>query len=170
VLGIVRAHKGALKINSAPGQGTTFKILFPATDVEETAPAPKVSLVTGAETRDRTILVIDDEAIVRRTAKTTLERRGYDVVLAENGAEACELLRALANKISLVLLDLTMPGMDGEETLRELKMIRPDIRVLLSSGYNEVEVIQRFTGKGLSGFIQKPYTSAALVEKIRTAL
>ncbi len=114
--------------------------------------------------------MIDDESIVRRTAKTTLERRGYDVVLAENGAEGCDLLRALANKISLVLLDLTMPGMDGEQTLRELKLIRPDIKVLLSSGYNEVEVIQRFTGKGLSGFIQKPYTSAALVEKIRTAL
>ena len=126
--------------------------------------------VAPATARGETVLVVDDEQIVRRTAKTMLERYGYSVVLAENGREAVELYRVLADKIALILLDMTMPLMGGEETLRELKTIRPEVRVLLSSGYNEVEAIRRFTGKGLAGFIQKPYSAIALTEKVRSIL
>ena len=126
--------------------------------------------VAPATARGETVLVVDDEQIVRRTAKTMLERYGYSVVLAENGREAVELYRVLADKIALILLDMTMPLMGGEETLRELKTIRPDVRVLLSSGYNEVEAVRRFTGKGLAGFIQKPYSAIALTEKVRSIL
>jgi CheY-like chemotaxis protein len=114
--------------------------------------------------------VIDDEEAVRRTAKASLERRGYDILLAENGLEGLRIFQALSGKISLVLLDLTMPGPGGEEVLRQIKSMKPETKVVLSSGYNEVEVIQRFTGKGLAGFLQKPYTSAALVEKVNLAL
>ena len=76
----------------------------------------------------------------------------------------------LADKIDLVLLDMTMPVMGGDEAFRQMKTIHPDVRVLLSSGYNEVEAIRRFTGKGLAGFIQKPYSAMTLAEKVRTAL
>ena len=168
--GIVRGHKGLLKVYTTPGHGSTFKVLFPAATEARQAirvapPAPlKVSSRRG------TVLVIDDEEVVRRSAKASLERGGYDTVLAENGVEGIQVFTALAGKISLVLLDLTMPGPGGEEVLRQLQMINPATRVILSSGYNEVEVIQRFTGKGLAGFLQKPYTAAALVDKVNGVL
>jgi CheY-like chemotaxis protein len=117
-----------------------------------------------------TILVIDDEPTIRRTAKSTLERGGYDIILAENGREGIEVFRALEAKIALVLLDLTMPGMNGEEVFRYLREIRSDTPVVLSSGFNEAEVIQQFSGKGLAGFIQKPYTAAALTRKMAEVL
>jgi two-component system cell cycle sensor histidine kinase/response regulator CckA len=167
VQGIVRGHSGAVKVYSRPGNGTTFKVLFPAT--EALAP-PKAPQIIPTIAKDQLILVVDDEDIVRRTAKSMLERNGYTVVLAENGEEGVELFKVLADKVSAVLLDMTMPVMNGEEAFSRLRMIRPDVRVILSSGYNEVEAIRRFTGKGLAGFIQKPYTSIALAEKIRSVL
>jgi PAS domain S-box-containing protein len=168
VLGIVRGHKGAIKVYSTPGQGTTFRLLFPATD-EAVQPVPDQ---TSEEERrgSEMVLVIDDESVVRRTAKAMLERYGYTVVLAENGQEGVDLFRVLADKVAVVLLDMTMPVRSGEETFRELKLIRPEVRVILSSGYNEVEAIRRFTGKGLAGFLQKPYSAAALGEKVRVVI
>jgi two-component system, chemotaxis family, CheB/CheR fusion protein len=168
--GIVRGHKGLLKVYTSPGCGSTFKVLFPvmADEREPAKAAPPLALKMSM--RSGTVLVIDDEEVVRRSAKASLERGGYDIVVAENGTEGIQLFRALASKISLVLLDLTMPGPGGEEVLREIQGIKPEARVILSSGYNEVEVIQRFTGKGLAGFLQKPYTAAALVDKVNRAL
>jgi CheY-like chemotaxis protein len=142
-------------------------VLFPAT--EGLAP-PKAPVIVPTQAKDQLILVVDDEDIVRRTAKSMLERNGYTVVLAENGEEGVELFNVLADKVSAVLLDMTMPVMNGEEAFSRLRRIRPDVKVILSSGYNEVEAIRRFTGKGLAGFIQKPYTSIALAEKIRSVL
>ncbi|MCL4401600.1 MAG: response regulator [Acidobacteria bacterium] len=84
--------------------------------------------------------------------------------------EGVELFQVLADKICAVLLDMTMPVMSGEEAFSRMKKIKPDIRVILSSGYNEVEAVRRFAGKGLAGFIQKPYSSAALAEKMNTVL
>jgi signal transduction histidine kinase/CheY-like chemotaxis protein len=168
--GIVRGHKGAMKVYTAPGQGSTFKILFPAMADEQHAAQVAPAVATPMTTVSGTVLVIDDEEAVRRTAKASLERRGYDILLAENGLEGLRIFQALSGKISLVLLDLTMPGPGGEEVLRQIKSMKPETKVVLSSGYNEVEVIQRFTGKGLAGFLQKPYTSAALVEKVNLAL
>jgi signal transduction histidine kinase/ActR/RegA family two-component response regulator len=168
--GIVRGHKGLLKVYSMPGQGSTFKVLFPAM-TEERAPVESMPQMTVKPSkRSGTVLVIDDEEVVRRSAKAALEQAGFDIVLAENGIEGIQLFQALAGKISLVLLDLTMPGPGGEEVLRQIKAAKPQARVILSSGYNEVEVIQRFTGKGLAGFLQKPYTAAALIDKVDRAL
>jgi len=167
VLGIVRAHKGALKVYSEPGRGTSFKVLLPVSEhpVANAAPAPKGKLQgTG------TVLVVDDEEIVRATACHTLQRYGYQSIAAENGAAALEAYKASGGAVSLVLLDLTMPVMSGEETLRQLQLLNPGVKVLLTSGYNEVEAIQRFAGKGLAGFIQKPYTAAALAEKVKEVL
>ncbi len=169
VQGIVRGHKGTMKVYSHPGTGTTFKVLFPAAKTGE-AIVPKSAPVHSLQATNELILVIDDEEIIRSTAKSMLEHYGYTVVLAENGKEGVELFRVLADKISAVLLDMAMPIMNGEETLRHLKTINPAIKVILSSGYNQVETIRRFTGKGLAGFIQKPYSSATLVGKIRSVL
>jgi PAS domain S-box-containing protein len=167
VQGIVRGHKGTMKVYSRPGKGTTFKVLFPAS-VQTVEPKKPPSLPLIA--RDELILVVDDEEIVRRTAKSVLERHGYTVVVAENGEEGLELFKVLSEKVSAVLLDMTMPVMGGEEAFSCMRAIRGDVKVILSSGYNEVEAVRRFTGKGLAGFIQKPYSSLALTEKIRSIL
>ena len=167
VQGIVRVHKGAMKVDSRPGKGTTFQVLFPATAEIAAARHPPAAKVVA---RDEVILIIDDEDIIRRTAKAMLERCGFSVVVAENGKEGVELFQVLSEKISAVLLDMTMPVMNGEEAFGRLRAIRPDVKVILSSGYNEVEAVRKFTGRGLAGFIQKPYSSAVLGEKIKSVL
>jgi len=167
-LGIVRGHKGALKVYSAPGKGSTFKVLFPITSRAASHAAPAERPVNEIGKCGITVLVIDDEISVRKIARATLLFNGFDVMLAEDGERGVEQFRELQNRIDVVLLDLTMPGIGGEDVLRLLRTIRPDVRVILSSGFNEVEVIQRFTGKGLAGFLQKPYTSASLVAKVRS--
>ena len=169
VLGIVRGHGGALKIDSQPQRGSTFKVLFPASrqPVEESV-GPSA---TEQEWRGSgVILAVDDEETIRIAAKKILERQGFTVLTAEDGLEALEIFRSRADEIVAVLLDLTMPRLDGEETLRELRRIRPEVRVILSSGYDEEETANRFAGKGLAGFVQKPYGIRPLVEKIRQAL
>jgi CheY-like chemotaxis protein len=115
-------------------------------------------------------LVIDDEEMVRRTAETTLNRYGYRVLGAKTGQEGLEVFERGAAEIGVVLLDLTMPGIGGEETLRELRKIRADVKVILSSGYDETETLRRFTGDGPDGFIQKPYTAASLAGKVSSVL
>ncbi len=167
VQGIVRSHKGALKVYSTPGKGSTFKLLLPAV-AEASAAVPSASVPEDLR-GEGTVLVVDDEATVRGAAQAALERFGYSVLVAADGSEALDVFAAQP-RISLVLLDLTMPVMNGEETLRKLKILRPDVRVVLSSGYNEVEAIRRFTGKGLAGFIQKPYTARALAAKVKSVL
>ena len=168
VSGIVRGHKGAIRVYSFPGKGTTFKVLFPAVS---DASARTVELpLPLSEGREKTVLIVDDEEAVRSVARNTLRRRGYRTIEAADGREAIEVYKRFAGDVSLVLLDLTMPYMNGEEVLRELKIIQPSVKVLLSSGFNEVEAIRRFTGKGLAGFLQKPYSSAVLAETIKRIL
>jgi DNA-binding response OmpR family regulator len=99
-----------------------------------------------------------------------LLRAGFEVVVAADGREAVEKFGAHKDAIDLVILDLTMPDLDGEACFRELRRLKPTVRVILSSGYNEQDVVNRFTGKGLAGFVQKPYTAEELLSKIREAL
>jgi CheY-like chemotaxis protein len=113
--------------------------------------------------------VIDDEEVVRATAKTSMERYGYSVLLAEDGQTGVDMFRR-HDEIILVLLDMTMPMMSGQEAFRQILSIRPASRVIISSGYNEVEAIRRFTTKGISGFIQKPYTASKLARTVKQVL
>ncbi|GIW19160.1 MAG: hypothetical protein KatS3mg064_2317 [Tepidiforma sp.] len=168
VLGIVRSHRGAIKLYTEPGRGTTFKILFPAAGAPA-VPAPAAPAVAAAPPRGGTILVVDDDETVRNVTRRMLEQVGYTVLQAADGSEALRCYRERPG-IDLVLLDMTMPHMDGEETFRELRRIDPRVRVLLTSGYNEQDATDRFAGKGLAGFIQKPYRPQDLLEKVREAL
>ena len=161
VLGIVRGHKGAMKVYSELGRGTTFKLLFPAARaVGETSPA--ASTVAEAWRSEGTVLVVDDEETMRSTVARMLRHFGIEPVLASDGREAVEIFRADPKRFALVLLDLTMPHMDGEQTFTELRRMRSDVRVVLMSGFNAQEAILRFTGKGLASFLQKPFGVAEL--------
>jgi len=166
VLGIVRAHKGALKVYSEPGKGTTFKILFPAMAEGEDATRPSgVSPLAGWRGKGTILLVDDEESLIALGARM-LEHLGLIVLTATDGLQAVELYREKGKVIDLVLMDLTMPHMDGAKAFGELRRLNPDVRVVLASGYSHEDVAARFAGKNLSGVLQKPYTLAKLRESL----
>ncbi len=169
VLGIVRGHKGAIKVYSEVGRGTSFKVLIPCVDAPAEAlnhqPA-EISEWKGSGT----ILVVDDEETVRTVTARMLELFGFEVILAEDGRIGVEKFSQHAKELRAVILDMTMPHLNGDEAFREMRRIRSDIRVLLVSGYSEQEATNRFTGKGLAGFLQKPYKLEDLRKKIRDIL
>jgi PAS domain S-box-containing protein len=159
VHGIVRGHKGAVKIRSEPGRGTTFKVLLPATERPVDVPG---NLPSNDACQGRgTVLLVDDEEMVRDVGAELLKTLGFSVITANDGIEALALYRSTPD-ISCVILDLTMPRMDGGQCFRELRQINPDVKVIIASGYSEHEVAQKFGGLGVAGFIQKPYSLAAL--------
>jgi signal transduction histidine kinase/ActR/RegA family two-component response regulator len=168
VHGIVRTHKGGILIESQPGSGTKVKVFFPATPVEsvESIPARIDSLPAS---KPGTILVVDDEELVRATARRILEPQGYKILEAADGTAAVEILKADPERIQAVLLDLTMRGMDGVGALREMSKIRPDVKVILTSGYSEREVRLQLRNTTVAGFIQKPYHPKDLVSCIERA-
>jgi PAS domain S-box-containing protein len=169
VLGIVRGHGGFIEVSSAPGQGTVFRVWLPALAARVERPA-KARETTRDLSGAGTVLVIDDEELVRNLARQTLEHYGYRVLLAEEGAGGVEVLRREMDRVDCVVLDLTMPVMSGEEALPQLKALRPGVPVILSSGFSEAEAVGRFAGKGLAAFIQKPYKAAELAEKVKDVM
>jgi CheY-like chemotaxis protein len=168
VLGILRGHKGAIQVESEPGRGTTLRAFFPVSAntsaATERRPARAKAKASGA------ILVIDDEEGVRLLARRIFERAGFPVLLACDGVEGVECFRQRHGEIAAVLLDVTMPRMGGEETFTELRRIRSDVRVLLSSGYSEQEAMSRFAGMGLAGFVEKPFCPQSLLDKLHAVL
>ena len=167
VLGVVRGHRGALSVESAPGRGTVFRILF--TPSAQTAPA-SAAAASEPERRGATVLLIDDEEAVREMVGEVLEHEGMSVLRAEDGARGVALFAELRDRIDVVLLDLSMPGLSGEETYRRLCEIDSGVRVILSSGYDRDEAKGRFGGRGPAGFIQKPYRPEQLVAEIGRCL
>ena len=168
MLGIVRGHKGGIRVYSEAGKGSTFKLIFPGGTgevMEMAAPGVESDWVGSG-----TILVVDDEEGVRTIAAALLRSMGFEVLLAVDGLEALDRYRDSPVLIRAVLMDLTMPHLDGVETFRELRRMDPGCCVVLTSGYNEQEAIQDFLGKGLAGFVQKPFLRADLLNAMRKAL
>lgn len=168
-LGIIHGHRGAVKVESQEGKGTTVRVLFPCGHAARSAKTRGAAGV--AQDRPRpTVLVIDDEEAARLVAREMLERSGYNVIVASDGCEGLQQYQKTPRAIDVVFLDLTMPHLDGEETFHRIRSIRADARVVLTSGYDEHEVARRFHGMGLAGFLQKPYTPTELRTKIAEAL
>jgi CheY-like chemotaxis protein len=163
VSGIARGHKADVRVTSAPGEGSTFRVSFPSSE------ATALPAVASEGQAGETVLVVDDEEMVRRIAQASLEIRGYTVVLARNGLEAIREVRKNSS-IGLVLLDLTMPVMSGEDAIDEILTERPGIKVIVSTGYDHREAIARFSSKPVAGYLQKPYTSRQLADKVKTVL
>jgi PAS domain S-box-containing protein len=169
VSGIVQRLKGRLELRSAPGAGSTFRMVLPGTPPRiPEVPDAKVTAVSEPAAA-KVILVVDDEAMVRDFLSNSLKRYGYSVLTAENGLEGVDVFRQNADTISAVLLDLTMPVMSGGEAFRLMNGIRPEIPVVISSGYSDTGLSEEFSG-ALAGVIRKPYTVSELSEKLAAVL
>ena len=170
VLGIVRGHKGALRLDSELGRGTTFKLFFPVSEMDAKSLAREKGASEGDWRGEGTVLLVDDEETLRILGAAMLTRLGFTVLTAADGREALAIYAEHRDEITLVLLDLTMPRMDGEQAFHELRLINPEVRVVVSSGYAEDDITARFVGQGLVGFVHKPYSLAELREQLRVAL
>jgi PAS domain S-box-containing protein len=164
VLGIVRGHRGLITVDTYPGAGTKFRVFFPVLSAGARQEAPPQKDVRGSGA----VLVVDDEDVVRTMAKAALQRLGFTVLTAVNGSDAVRIYAEQHRAIDLVLLDMMMPVMGGEETLNRLLEIRPDAAVIAMSGFPEHEAKQRF-GTRILGFVQKPFTVGQLGAKISSA-
>jgi PAS domain S-box-containing protein len=168
VYGIVRGHRGIITVYSEKGHGATFNIYLPASRREEVAREKDAAekLLYGKET----VLVVDDEEMVVNVTKDMLKGLGYSVLTARNGPEALESFKSGGERVDLVLLDMIMPGMNGEQTFEKLKEIRPDIRVILCSGYSLNGQAAGIMAKGCRAFLQKPFLISSLSRTIREVL
>gem|GEM_PF-1203651 len=167
--GIIRAQKGAIAISSVLGEGTWVRLFFPCAQPKRIEPHLPKQLETSWQGQG-TILVVDDEEDVRLASQLILEECGFDVLTAADGQAGLELFKEYAERIQVVLLDLTMPRMNGAEFLAEMQQLDPSTRIILTSGYTEEETVKRFADSGIYGFIQKPYQVETLIEKVRRVL
>ena len=176
VIGITKGHHGAIIVDSEVGKGTTIRVLFPVSkeaqalsvqgmDIVETeAPAP------DSVTKRKTILVVEDDTGVRDLTVKRLDVLGYDTIIAVDGEEGVSVFRERLNEIDLVMLDFKMPKMDGVEAFGELIRIKPDVKVILCSGYTEDAVIEMFPGHRPAGVLHKPYNMEDLKGKLEHLL
>ncbi len=164
VLGIVQSHRGALFVESTPGAGSTFRLLLQA-HAKAVPPAPPAA--NGLPRLTGTVLVIDDEDAVREVLGAVLRRSGMTPLVAASGDEGLRIFAAQGNRVDLILLDLTMPGLSGEETLRALRGLNREQRVFVMSGYSERDTMERCAELGVSGFLAKPFELQVLMKKLQ---
>lgn len=170
VQGVVRGHKGAIFVSSKPNWGTTISVLFSATAVPSIAPAstpPAPAEEANHTPENATILVVEDEVMIRLLMERILKRMGFRVIAAENGHEAIALFQQHANEISFVILDFTMPKLDGLRTLAELRRIQPQVKAVLTSGYDVESISQNYAQEGFAAFIRKPLQVETLMKIAR---
>ncbi len=168
VLGIIKGHRGGLTVYSEADKGSTFKILLPAATMPDAS--VHVEPIEEPINGNGLVLVIDDEKHVRTAVADILGLENIGTLSAADGKQGLALYQERRSEIAMVLLDLSMPGWSGEQTMRELLKVDPQIAIVLSSGYNEVEATRRFVGKGLVGFLQKPYSADKLLDTVRLYL
>ena len=165
--GIITNHDGIINVSSRLGEGTTFTIFLPASTREvEPESSAKNILLKGEET----ILLVDDEEMVSDTGKQLLELLGYKVITAGSGYEALRLFQISKSKIDLVILDMIMPGLSGSDTFDQLKLLNPNIKTILSSGYSPNGKAVNILARGCGGFLQKPFNITELSVKVREIL
>lgn len=169
VLGIVRAHGGALAARSTPGKGSAFRVWLPLTAAEPARPAPPPAPAPAADAGG-VALVVDDEPIIRRATARLLRRLGYEVEAAADGVEAVEVVRRRAGEIRLVVLDVTMPRMGGWEALAAIRALRPGVPAVLASGYDEARVMSGEHPERPQAFLQKPFDLPELEAAVAKAL
>jgi CheY-like chemotaxis protein len=169
VLGIVQGHHGALFLESQPNQGSTFRLLLPAAADVSSEKVKPVAPALPSSLRG-TILVVDDEELVRSMVGKVLRQHGASVLLASDGHEALDIYRQQRDKIDLILVDLTMPGLSGEEILLQLQKLKATQKIVIMSGYGETETMKRCAELGVVGFISKPFELQVIVAKLKSLL
>ncbi len=168
--GIIKNHKGVIHVSSKEGQGTTFNILLPASEKKVVKEIETSDSGDSIKQGGETILLIDDEDIVRDVGQEMLSDLGYEILLARPGREAIDTYQKKQHNIDMIILDIIMPGMDGRETFDQLKSINSNIKVLLSSGYSIDAQASEILNRGCKGFIQKPFSLDELSRKMREIL
>jgi CheY-like chemotaxis protein len=168
-MGIIQNHQGCISVESEPGKGAAFHIYLPV--VEEHAQEIKMeSMQTAQFPMSNSILVVDDDSQIRELVESMLTQMGKQVYLAGSGVEALEVFKKKKNSIALAILDIQMPDMDGKALFWKLKALKPELKVLISSGYDKATALEGLDAGGPEGFIQKPYWIAALEEKVTELL
>jgi len=168
VLGIMRGHRGAIKVESAEGAGTTFRLLFPA--ARDAAPQAEVPQSGAAWRGSGVVLVVDDEPTVRGVTARALRAFGFETIEASDGAEGLEQFAANSDRIVAALLDMTMPRMNGLEAFQRIREIRPDVPLIMMSGYSEQDTMGPLAADPKAGFVQKPFELSALRDTLRSFL
>lgn len=170
VYGTIKNHDGLVLLDSAPGQGTTVTIYLPVYRPESPLIRPPTREYSSIQTGHGTILLVDDEQLIRQVGGRLLEKLGYEVLLAENGEQGIKVYQENRGRVDLIILDLIMPKMSGEEAFLQLKEIDPQVKILLSSGYTQEKIADKMFSLGVVGFVQKPYQLSELSAKIASAI
>ncbi|MEW6571798.1 MAG: ATP-binding protein [Nitrospirota bacterium] len=172
VYGVINDFGGNIEVESSPGRGTTFSLYIPlsSSTVQAGTPENIVDISELPRGKGETILLVDDEKIIRELGRNMLKHLGYNVILAPEGGAAIELYKKCRNEIALVILDLIMPHVSGREVFDRLRQINPDVKIIVSTGYAKNELLQPLLAERATGFLEKPYKINAMAESIRNAI